>query len=204
MEEDLDKLNSNALDDGYKFVNRMTLINGNIAQAGPGNKMSDSQIKVWLYRKIHKAERGETNAWHNFVTRYEEDGVLEHTNLDDFKKSLCSYWTINGSPGNPDEKQSTALSITCYNCGKEGHKANECRSKNKYKSTRGRVGGRGGGRFGRGDNGRGRGRGRDSRHGGRGDYKKGNKAEVLCSKCREKQHYAYECSQGKKNKEEGT
>ena len=111
-----------------------------------------------------------------------------------------------GVANNPNEKQSTALSMTCYNCGKEGHKPNECRSPNKYKDSEGKVGGRGGGRFGRGEGrGRGRGRGRGGR-GGCGDYKKRDKTEVLCFKCREKGHYAYECPQGgKKNgKEEAT
>ena len=200
LEEDLDKLNPNDFEDGYKFVNKMTLINGDIEQAVNGNQMGESQIKVWLYRKVHKAEKGETNAWHSFVNKYEEDGILENATLVDFQKDFCRYWTTNGSPGNPDEKQHTALSITCYNCGKEGHKANECRSANKYKDSGGRVGGRGGGRFGKGE---GRGRGRGGR-GGRGDHKKGDKTEVLCFKCREKGHYAYECPNKKKDKDEAT
>jgi hypothetical protein len=128
LEEDLDKLNPNDFEDGYKFVNKMTLINGDIQQAVSGNQMSESQIKVWLYRKIHKAEKGETNAWHSFVNKYEEDGILENTSLEDFQKDMCRYWTTNGrNPGNPDDKQHAALSITCYNGGKEGPKANECR-----------------------------------------------------------------------------
>ena len=104
LEEDLDKLNPNGFEDGYKFVNKASLINGNIESAIVGNKMSDSQMKVWMYRKIHKAKKGETNAWSSFVNKYEEDGVLENLPLVDFKKHLCSYWTTNGSPGNPDEK----------------------------------------------------------------------------------------------------
>jgi hypothetical protein len=65
LEEDLDKLNPNDFEDGYKFVNKMSLINGNIKEAVPHNEMSDSQIKVWLYRKIHKVEKGEINTWHS-------------------------------------------------------------------------------------------------------------------------------------------
>ena len=133
----MENLNPNDFEDGYKFVNRMTLINGDIELAVVGNSMSESQIKVWIYRKIHKEEKGETNAWHSLVTKYEEHGILEGVALAGFKTNFCMYWTTNGSPGDPDERQGKALSITCYNCGKEGHKANECRSENKYKSTGG-------------------------------------------------------------------
>ena len=145
-------------------------------------------MKVWMYQKIHKAEKGETNVWSSFFNKYEEDGILEALALVDFKKHLCSYWTTKGSPGNQSEKQQKALSITCYNCGKEGHKANECRGENKYKESGGRTGGRGGGRFGRG-------RGRE----GRGNFKKRDKSEVMCFKCRDKGHYAYECPKKKEN-----
>jgi hypothetical protein len=176
----------------------MTLINGYIDQAITGNVMSDSKIKVWLYQKIHKAEKGETNAWHGFVNKYEEDGILENATRADFVKDFCRYWTTNGSPGNPDEKQSTALLVTCYNCGKEGHKANECRSPNKYKDIGGRVGGQGGGRYGRGE-------GRGRRRGGRGGRGGRDKADVLCFKCKEKGHYAFECPKKKnQDKDEGT
>ena len=46
LEEDLDKLNHNDFDDGYTFVIGMTLINGDIRIAVPGNEISESQIKV--------------------------------------------------------------------------------------------------------------------------------------------------------------
>ena len=145
-----------------------------------------------MYRKIHKAEKGETIAWSSFVNKYEEDNALQNISIEEFKKHLCGYWTTNGSPGNPDEKHNTALSITCYNCSKEGHKANECRSENKYKHSGGRVGGRGGGRFGRG-------RGPGGKHEGRRNFKKRDKTEVVCFQCRDKGHYAYECPQKKQN-----
>ena len=95
LEEDLDKLNPNDFEDGYKFVNKASLINGNIQSAITPNEMSNSQMKVWMYQKIHKAEQGKTNAWSSFVNKYEEDGVLEALALADFKKHLCSYWTTS-------------------------------------------------------------------------------------------------------------
>ena len=69
--------------------------------------------------------------------------------------------------------------------------AKECRSENKYKHSGGRVGGRGGGRIGRG-------RGPGGRE-GRGNFKKRDKTEVVCFKCRDKGHYAYKCPQKKQN-----
>ena len=50
LEEELDKMNPNDFEDGYNFVNKMTLINGDIQQAVNGNQISDPHIKVWLYR----------------------------------------------------------------------------------------------------------------------------------------------------------
>ena len=111
LEEDLYKLNPNDFKDGYILVSKASLINGNFESSIVGNEMSDSQMNVWMYRKIHKAEKGETNAWSSFVNKYEEDGVLEAISLPDFKKHFYSYWTTSGSPGKPDEKQMTTLPI---------------------------------------------------------------------------------------------
>ena len=61
-----------------------------------------------------------------------------------------------------------------------------------YKHRGGHIGARGGGRFGRG---RGPGGGRELH----GDFKKRDKTEVVCFKCRDKGHYAYECPQKKHN-----
>ena len=73
LQGELDKLNPNDYEDGYKFVNKASLINNNIKGATDGNEMSDSQMKVWMYCNIHKAEKGETNAWSSFVNKYKED-----------------------------------------------------------------------------------------------------------------------------------
>ena len=45
----------------------------------------------------------------------------------------------------------------------------------------------------------GRGHGRGCGRKGHGNFKKRDKADVVCFKCRDKGHYAYECPQGKQN-----
>jgi hypothetical protein len=92
--------------------------------------------------KIWKPEKGETNAWSSFTSKYDQDTVLHNTTLENFKQHMRNHWTQNGSPGDTNDMTQKALytlrdtrasiqkqqnmKLTCEACQGQGHTENNC------------------------------------------------------------------------------
>jgi hypothetical protein len=109
-------------------------LNREVEKVSTGNHMNDTQLKVFLFMKIWKPDKGEVNAWTSFTSKYDEDGVLHGTSLEDFQQHMKNHWTQHGSPGDISDVSKTALNVnhnprmvpTCEVCNRKGHTGEKC------------------------------------------------------------------------------
>jgi hypothetical protein len=136
LQQEMRALDPNEFDDGYKFIAKIEKLNREVKTVSNGNEMNDIQLKVFLFMKIWKPEKGEVNAWTSFTSKYDEDGVLNNATLEDFKQHMKNHWTQHGSPGDPSDVTKKALNVhgnrdpryvpTCETCGRKGHTGEKC------------------------------------------------------------------------------
>ena len=139
LQQEMRDCNPNDHDDGYKFIVKMEKLNREVEKVGNGNEMNETQLKVFLFMKIVKPDRGEVNAWTSFTSKYDEDGVLHGTSLADFQQHMKNHWTQHGSPGDMSDASKKALYTrdvharrdqrvvpTCEICNGKGHTGENC------------------------------------------------------------------------------
>jgi hypothetical protein len=140
LEEKLTRLDPINWDDGFKFLAEVEKFNGAIKAIEPDNARNETQLKIFVYGKINKAEIGAINAWSDFLNDFNKNGVLAGKSYADFKEEFCNHWQYNGNPGDPkgivhkamtmtavteDKRDSNGIS-TCGTCNQKGHISKYC------------------------------------------------------------------------------
>ena len=139
LQQEMRNCNPNDYHDGYKFIAKLEKLNKEVEKVSAGNQMNDIQLKVFLFTKIWKPDKGEVNAWTSFTSKYDEDGVLNAVTLEEFGQHMKNHWTQHGSPGDVSDASQKALYSrdvrndgdrrmvpTCEICGRQGHTGVKC------------------------------------------------------------------------------
>ena len=166
------KLNGLYTDPDEWFQN-MDYYNNRLAMLGDGKYAKDEfAMKVHIMGSLPKE-------YESIKTKY--DGVVEDTPMSDLQRDIVNYWKRNGkkSSSNNSDKNQLAMATSkfkgkCHKCGKQGHRAKDCRSKpsegktDKSEKVVNQV---------------------------VGDKK--DKSKIKCFNCGEMGHYANKCPKGK-------
>ena len=168
--------------DGESVVSYCSVMRGAVELLVNNNALPIDAVEI-IGEGLKKTSTEDFNGFISILLHNHESGMQNLTLEALFLKAETKYtelWSKDlwESGTGPKSQDSSFFAGECFNCGKKGHMARDCKSPKKHDGNvqggRGGRGGRGGGRSG----GRGRGRGGKGRGGGLDSTKKSEKGDV--------------------------